>query len=308
MLQHLINGLIYIRHPFLIREVRRHTGRLPNIAMPLSAAEKFLWRKMFDRNPLFQMICDKLAAKNYAAQRCPEVLIPEVLWAGKSFNAVPTDLLNGPAVLKTNHASGQVIFLHRKEADRTALEATVVQWLSKPYGQRNGEWGYRNIDRRLFVEKFICGQDGKPLEDFNVYVFGGTARYTQCLRNSYGPNPTTTRYDRNGNEMEAHTRSPFVCESVDAPAQYPQIIAAAERLGAGFDHMRCDFYLCDGKIYFCEMTVYPIAGFPLEAGAYGAIWRQAWDVRRSWFLTTPQTGWRGWYASWLRAQLDTDPA
>ncbi len=308
MLQHLINGLIYIRHPILVCKFRNNIGRFPNIAIPVSASEKFLWRKIFDRNPVFPVICDKLTAKRYAAQKCPDVLFPEVLWAGREFDAIPADLLNGPAVLKPNHASGQIIFLREKPSDRAALKATTVQWLAKPYGQRNGEWGYRHIDRRLYVEEFLCGQDGNPLEDFNVYVFGGTAHYTQCLRNSYGLNPTTTRYDRDGNEMEAHTRPPFVCESVEPPSQYPQIIAAAECLGAGFDHVRCDLYLCDGKIYFCEMTVYPIAGFPLETGVYGTMWRQAWDVRRSWFLTTTQTGWRGRYASWLRTWLDSDQA
>jgi len=307
LLQFLINSMIYLRHLMLVCRFRAKIGRFPNVAIPVSASEKFLWRKIFDRNPLFPVVSDKLLAKKYAAQKCPDVLIPDVLWEGKDFDAVPSELLNSPAVLKSNHASGQIMFLRETPADRKAIKATTVKWLARPYGRTNGEWGYLDIDRKLFLEQLIEGTDGKPLEDFNVYVFNGKVNSTQCLRHSYGPNPTTTRYDRDGNELEAHTIAPFIYKSVEPPSQYPQIVAAAERLGAGFDHIRCDFYLCDSTVYFCEMTVYAIAGFPLEKGVYGAIWRQAWDLRQSWFLTMPQSGLRGRYAGWLRQQLSGLP-
>lgn len=33
---------------------------------------------------------------------------------------------------------------------------------------------------------------------------------------------------------------------------------------------------------------------------------RAWDIRRSWFMTTPQPGWRGEYADALRRVLDAE--
>jgi len=304
MWQSSINAFAYLRHIRLVFQYVRKTRRYPNVAVPHSAEEKFLWRKVFDANPLFTQLSDKLVAKDFTASRCPDLLIPETLSAGTDFCDIPEDLLSGPAVLKSNHASGQVIFLNGARVDRADLKVQTDSWLATPYGRKNGEWGYRGIDRKIFVERLIAGANGEPLEDFNVYVMNDRVLYTQHLRESYGPNPTTTRYDRDGNQLEPQISPKFAHLHADPPPQYPRIVELAEILGAGFDHIRCDFYLCGGAIYFCEMTFYAVAGFPFVKGRLGEVWKANWDIRDSWFLTVPQPGWRGAYARWLRSACE----
>ena len=300
----LINAYACLRHTRLIYRYMRNTGRCLNVAVPGSIEEKYLWRKIFDTNPLFPQLCDKLLVKQYVASRCPDLLIPETLWMGTSCDDVPDNLLAGPAVLKSNHASGHLVFLDGEAADRTALRKLTDRWLARPYGQKNGEWGYRNIDRKLFIEELIQGDTGEPLEDFNAYVMNGKVQHIHCLRERHGPNPTTSRYDRDGSQFELQYSPTFTTVFADPPAQYRHIIELAEQLGAGFDHMRCDFYLCGGLIYFSEMTVYSAAGFPESEGRLRQTWTASWDLRHSWFLTAPQSGWRGAYARWLGSVWD----
>ncbi|MEO1160228.1 MAG: ATP-grasp fold amidoligase family protein [Pseudomonadota bacterium] len=299
MWQIAINAFACLRYPGLICQYVRNTGRCPNVAVPGTIEEKYLWRKIFDTNPLFPQLCDKLRVKEYVASRCPDLLVPETLWVGTNWDDIPENMLAVPAVLKSNHASGHLVFLNGQAPDRARLKKLTDRWLARPYGQKNGEWGYRDIDRKLFVEELIQGDSGEPLEDFNAYVMNGKVQHMHCLRERHGRNPTTSRYDREGNQFEAQHSATFTAVSVDPPAQYQKIVELAERLGAGFDHMRCDFYLCSGQIYFSEMTVYSAAGFPESEGRLRTAWTASWDLRQSWFLTAPQSGWRGAYARWL---------
>ena len=304
MMAYLINGWIYLLHPNLVVRFVLKLRRLPNVAVPRTAADRFLWRKIFDRNPLFPELCDKLRAKQYVARKCPELNIPKVLWSGTDFHDIPDDVLKEPVVLKSNHASGQIAFVDHDGPDRAHLKQQTDRWLSRAYGQEKGEWGYRNIDRKIFVEELLLGPDGDHLLDVNVYVVNGRVQHVQCMRDSYGADPNTTRYDRDGNPLEPHDSPKFTYRVVDVPDQYPRLIELAERLGADFDHIRCDFYLVGDAIYFGELTLYALSGYPEDDSWLEKRWQRNWDLRQSWFLSTPQVGWRRTYAHWLTNRLN----
>jgi Ser/Thr protein kinase RdoA (MazF antagonist) len=64
------------------------------------------------------------------------------------------------------------------------------------------------------------------------------------------------------------------------------MIRAAERIAAGFDHLRVDFYDCGDRIHIGEVTVYPWSGLsrfnPDEADAMlGAYWTIRRPLRRA---------------------------
>ena len=298
-----INLFVCFRHFRLVHQYVRKTGRFPNAALPVATVDKFFWRKIFDRNPVFVRLSDKVLAKQYAVSKCPDLQVARVLWAGRDFNDIPETLLAAPGVLKSNHGSGHIVFLPGSPVERAELNSETDRWLARPYGQGNGEWGYRDVDRKIFIEELIQGEDGAPIVDFKTYVMNGKVQHIQCMYESNGPNPGTSRYDRDGNLFAAHRSSRYVYMHLEPPAQFVRVVDMAERLGAGFDHMRCDFYVCGDAIYFCEMTIYPVAGFPDVAGQLEEAWKSNWDIRHSWFLTTPQSGWRNVYATWLKSKL-----
>jgi len=45
--------------------------------------EKFLWRKLFDHDPRFVVLSDKLACKEWVTERAPELAVAKVHWLGK---------------------------------------------------------------------------------------------------------------------------------------------------------------------------------------------------------------------------------
>ena len=82
------------------------------------------------------------------------------------------------------------------------------------------------------------------------------------------------------------------------------MVTAAEQLAAQFDYIRCDLYDVDGEIYFSELTVYPLSGQGGGNSDARHLRNLGWDLRKSWFLTEPQRGWRKAYSHALRVWLD----
>ena len=138
-----------------------------------------------------------------------------------------------------------------------------------------------------------------------MYVFGDTALCAFYFHDRMSDQARQSLYDGNGNtyDFDQYLNYPVAIEP--APASLPRVFEVAVRLAAGRDHVRVDLYEVDGELYFSEFTFYNMAGrfgsgiqkeFPQMA--------RLWDLRRTWFLTQPQSGWRGAYARWLRSQLD----
>ena len=118
-----------------------------------------------------------------------------------------------------------------------------------------------------------------PLNDYKFFVFNGQVHYVQVdsrrfsdhrrtfFSPSWEPQPFRLRFER---ETDALPR----------PLHLEQMIELAERLGAGFDFVRVDFYdLPDGPL-FGELTFTPGAGCdPFYPSEYdlrlGELWREA---------------------------------
>ena len=295
----------FLRHPRLVEKFRRKTGHFPNIANPRTVQEKFLWRKIFDHNPLFTEVQDKLGAKEYARQRAPGIGIPATLWVGTDLADAPDAVLRAPGVLKPNQNCGKVVFLPAPDLDRDALRHEAALWLRHGYGKRKGEWAYKNIPPRLFIEEKMENTSGAGLYEIKVYFCSGKPTHAVCFtdRFSDGAASMVVMPDGTRNETLLANATPHGLFEVD-PA-FAEAVRVGRILAHGFDCMRVDFLVADGALYFGEFTVYPVSGFPtIQDRAILAEWSASWDLRKSWFLSTPQTGLRGLYARRLRRVLD----
>jgi hypothetical protein len=287
----------FVRYPRVIQRTWRRGRVLPDPATPRSDVDKFLWRKLFDRNPLFVIACDKLAAKRYALSTCPELKTAAVLWTGDDPARIPADVLAGDVVVKANNGSGRNILIRGGQLDRTALNARAARWMRRLHGYSFGEWAYREATRCLLVEEMLL-EHGKPVAtEYKFHVAGGRTAYVFVMAKSDGGD-IHFHIDRDG-----HTSPPEVV----LPANFARMLHIAETLGAPFDYVRCDLYELDGVIYFSELTVYPLSGQGGTNSRLRDLRNAAWDLRKSWFLTTPQRGWRKRYAAALRRWLDAQP-
>lgn len=293
-----------LRHPGVWRRaLRSKAGLFPNPAAPSADGDKFLWRKIFDHNPLFSICCDKLAAKDYAKQHAPGLKTAAVLWQGTDSARIPPELLTGNVAIKANHGSGWNILVRDGQYDRKQMLRRTSRWLRRTYARFVGEWGYRNARRCILVEAMLQEPDGRPVAtEYKFHTSAGRICYIYVKRRNADGTDNWCFYDGDGIPMPA---DPAWTKwlALPLPDNFPQMREVAETLGQPFDHMRVDLYSLAGEIYFSELTVYPQSGKSVT-GRLAQLRNADWDLRKSWFLTTPQRGWRRLYAAALRRWLD----
>ena len=122
-------------------------------------------------------------------------------------------------------------------------------------------------------------------------------------------------YDAAGNRLEVMTsaasRDPSRRLPTDhrVPESYARAIRAAEALAAGTDYLRVDFLVSGDRLYGGEITPYPTAGHMTNSDrAIMNDMARRWDMRRSWFLRTPQRGLLAGYQKRLAAFVEAEQA
>lgn len=295
---------------------------LPNIALPKTLHEKYLWRKIVERDPRYVCFSDKLLCKKYMAGHFPEVKCASVLWRGHDIRHAPQDLLVKPGYLKANHASGYNHRLGICEPNLRELHQTTQSWLRRKWHRIHGEWGYRDVRPELFIEEDVGRQaDRHQLIDLTVYVFDGYISHIAAMSDHKTDEARFGRFDVSGHRlklgeyptarMERLARGPNTGAPNELPDDFSlpdgldQVLQIARRIAKGFDHLRVDFMCAGEAFWFSEITIYSQGGFLLYSDQ-DLLQRMAdaWDLRLSWLLTYPQKGWRKYYASWLRKKLD----
>ena len=248
----------------------RHRS-LPRLARPVRYNEWVQWRKLEDRDVSLAALTDKLHAKALARNRIGAARVVPTLWHGTLLPASPPWPM--PFIVKANHGCKQFVVV-RNEADwRTAQSAAPV-WLKAHYGRWLDEWHYRQARRTLLVEPFIGPPDGLPI-DYKVFVFGGVAEFVQ-VHLDRAANHRWMQLDRNWKLMSA----PAGDAHFPPPLCLAEMLDAAERIAGNRDHLRVDFYVVDGKLWFGECCLFPGSGLdpfspPALDQTFGAYWSGA---------------------------------
>jgi len=237
-------------------------GYYPRFKKPRTFSEKIWYRMLFDRNPIWTELSDKLKAKEFVKKRIGERHIVPSLWIGQRAEEIPFEKLPNKFVIKTNHGGGyNIIVTDRESLDRAKTIHKINTWLkaSFTYTKFLGmAWAYKNIDPKVFIELFI-EENGKIPLDYKFFCFSGRVEYLLIT------------YDRFGYHREKHFYKDFtpldLWNGADQyagpfirPENFEEMIEIAENLSAGFDFIRVDLYNIKGKIYFGEFTCYPAGG------------------------------------------------
>lgn len=304
MLRLLIDAAIYLRFPLLVLKFRRRLGYWPRPALPLRYNEKYLWRKLFDHNPRHVALTDKIARKSIVLRNWPDIRVPEIYWQGDKAEDIPDEILSRDCVVKANHGCNMNFLVKDGHVDRNDLVSRTRLWMGRTFGRSNREWAYSGIRRRLFVEQYLIA-DGRPVEkEYKFYVANGVSAFATMKVDRFLASVDDAVFDRAGQSKTVMIETGIIGSPKDRPEQWDRFVSAAERIGAGFDNVRIDLYEFRGEIWFSEFTFYPSAGYAWvdDIELMGDL-NGRWDIRRAWFLTTQQHGWRGAYARWLRAAI-----
>lgn len=257
--------------------------RLPNLKHPRTFNEKIAWRKLYQHDNRFTLFADKIAAKREVAELIGKHYIIDSLWIGDNPNDIPFDELEPPYVIKTNHGSGNNIFVRDKtEIDRRQVIGTLKKQLKHVYGKKYREWAYIDIRPQILIEKMMLTPEGSVPEDFKFFVYDGQvhfihvdySRFQGHKRNVY------SRDYRLLDVMPEH-KEQYLQSPADPPANWSRMIEIAERIGCLFDFCRVDLYALQDDIKFGEVTFYPAAGFgKFLPSDWDETFGAPWKIRR----------------------------
>ncbi len=295
--EHRADGLVfaaanlwaYLRHPWLALTACRRLRRLVNFARPTTHGEMMQWRKVFDHNPLFVIHVDKLAAKRWARQRCPDLATAEVLWEGNDPELLPEALISPGHVIKSNNGSARNYLPHRGIWPRHVFLRRTRRWLRR-HPARLGEWAYGEVEPRLYVERLI-GR-GQPIMDLNIRTFGGEVAVAFLAHRWKTPDGRAAYLDPAGNRLMLDVDGPGSLPlAFPVPPAFHVARSFAEQLGKGVDHVRVDFMLDGDDIYFNELTHYSASGYGDEDRlGLGSMLLGRWlaSIEKGDFLTHPR--------------------
>jgi hypothetical protein len=296
----LTNVLVWLCHPVFALACAVNLRRIPDFARPRGHNDLVQWRKHFDRNPLFATFCDKLAARDWARRRLPDLRSAEIMWIGTDPAALPAAFLTAGYVVKSTSGSGRNYYPGRSnwtEAERTRR---LARWL-KPT-RRKGEWGYSQVTPRLFVERLIGGPAG--VVDLTLRCHDGTVSVafvaTQWKSDAAMACYLTADGERIDRPVEGAGQ---LRDDVLAPGVFARAAELARQISRGVDQLRVDFVVDGEAIYLGELTVYSASGFgDEERVGVGPQIEKAWleAIGKSWFLSAPQQGFRARYAEAFR--------
>lgn len=253
-----------------------------NLDDPNSYNEKIIWKKLNDRNPLLTKTADKFAVRSYikdilGEEKANDILIP-LYYVTEKPESIPFEELPGKFVIKPNHGSQMHIIVNDKnDISHKYIISECKKWLKTHHGIYHYEWAYRNIKRKIIIEKLLETKNGKLPLDYKLFCFHGKCKLIRAQLNRFDEEVLTGYFDTNWNLLPVSRPGYKILNSpLEKPLNLDQMIKIAESISSEFDAVRTDLYNCDGKIYFGELTHYDYCGlarfepesFDFELGKY----------------------------------------
>jgi hypothetical protein len=237
-------------------------GYWPDLKNPRSFEEKLSWRMLFDREPLWTMLSDKLRVRDYVAEKAGSELLIPLLWNGDNPEEIPFGELPQKFVIKTNHGCGfNIIVRDKNQLDQTKAKQQLKKWLDTNFCESSllgVSWGYKNIKPTIIVEAFLDDNGSIPT-DYKFFCFSGRVELVQMNYDRFG-DPYEKTFDRHFNALDLWQGTKQYPGIVFRPDNYEEMIRIAESLAGKLDFIRIDLYNVKGRIYVGEMTCYPGGG------------------------------------------------
>ena len=253
------------RHRSLYAQIHKfcwiNLNSFPDLIAGESFNDKIHWLKLFSQDPNMVLLTDKLALKQFVVSTLGPDYVPETYQTGHHFADLDISSLPPRAVLKANHDSGSVYFIHdSRHFPLKRYQRRLEKAINRTYGCNGGEWQYWFIQKQLFAEEMLPFTNGAPPPDYKFHCADGKVLWQQHIFDR-GRNTKEAITDREGGVMGIsfdHHMTPVF--EFQVPANWGEMVAVAERLSRGFQYVRVDLYNIDGRIVVGEMTFTPLNG------------------------------------------------
>lgn len=262
-------------------------GHRINLTNPQTYNEKLQWLKLYNRNPLYTKLVDKFAVKEWVAERIGKAHVIPTLGVWDSFDEIDFASLPEQFVLKTTHGggnSGVVICRDKSCFDYSSAKVKLTASLKANTYIVSREWPYKDVPRRIIAERYVS-PDARTndLPDYKFFCFDGKVKalFVGTERQKKGEDVKFDFFDADFNPLPFRQGHDHAKVLPAKPHDFDRMKELAERLSAGFPHVRVDFYDVNDTIFFGELTFYHFGGMmPFEP--------DEWDYKFGEWLTLPE--------------------
>lgn len=254
---------------------RAKLGRRLDWKHPKTYNEKLQWLKVYDRKSIYNIMVDKYEAKHFASERIGhQYVVPVLGGPWKSFDEIDFDSLPEQFVLKTTHDCGGVLICKNKmQLDISAARAFIEKHLDSNYYLNCREWPYKDIEPRIFAEKYLSDLED-DLRDYKFFCFDGVPKlmFIASERQNQEQETKFDFFDMDFNHLPIINGHPNADYTIAKPANFECMKELAAVLSAGVPHVRVDFYESNGQLYLGELTFSHWGGFvPFEPAGWDEI-------------------------------------
>lgn len=244
---------------------RFNMGKRLNLEDPKAFSEKLQWLKLYDRNPEYTKMVDKIQVKDYVLSVLGSKYVVPLLGVWNKPEDIEWDNLPDRFVLKTNHSGGNtgvVICKDKSTFDRQDAIRLLNISLKNDVYRNLREWPYKNVERKVFAEEYIEPDPTlKDLPDYKFFCFNGEPKFCQVI-SGRGTKMCIDFFDYNWQHQPFHEPKDFPFSDVitQKPTHFEEMWNAAKLLAQGKAFSRIDFYESDYRVLFGEITFYPTSG------------------------------------------------
>lgn len=240
-------------------------GKKLDLNNPTTMNEKLQWLKLYNRNPLYVTVVDKLKVKDYIREKIGDEYIVKTLGVWETPDDIDFNILPGKFVLKTNHSGGNtgvVICKDKNIFDFNSAKIKLEKSLKSDIYKNYREWPYKDVDKKIFAEELLEDKGGGELVDYKFYCFNGYVDSVMlCIDRQIG-SPKFYFFDRDWNLRRYNKRGKEAPSdfTLPKPCNMDKMFEMASELSKGIPFVRVDLYNVNDKIYFGEMTFFPASG------------------------------------------------
>ena len=256
-------------------------GKFIDFKNPKTFNEKLNWLKLYYRRSDLITLVDKYEVKKYIADKIGEQYVIPTLGVWDKFEDINFNEFPNQFVLKCTHDSGGLVVCKDKsKLNLKEVKAKIEKSLTNNYYLWTREWPYKGVKPRIIAEKYMEDQETGELRDYKFFCFNGEPKLMFVASERGLKNTKFDFYDMQFHHMNIVQHYPNSEYSIEKPEHFEKMVMLAEKLSAGFPHVRVDFYEANGQVYFGEMTFY-------HFGAIVPFETEEWDKKIGDWLVLP---------------------
>ena len=230
------------KYPLILKDwFLDRTGEILNLDNPRTFNEKIQWMKLYDSTPIKTRLADKYLVREWVAEKIGDKYLIPLLGVWDSFDDIDFDALPDRYALKCNHGCAyNLIVKNKNELDKAKARQVFNRWMSEDFAYKAGlELHYSGIPRKIIAEAYIenTGTHEGDLYDYKFWCFNGKVKYIQFLSERNTRGLKMAFYDLNWKKQDFAYSVPLDTKDVEKPGNLDEMIALAEKLAEGFNHV-----------------------------------------------------------------------